>query len=97
MNRVELERLEDAEHKLMLVADRLRNLSVGASRLFQAGLANELEALRALVNEGRSGMRGAVDALLDARVKDAEQASANVVNTALAMAKAVFGASEDVT
>ncbi len=89
--------LAECDHDLTAVEDRLRSLSVGASQLFQTGLANELESLRSMVCRGRAGTRYAVDALESARFKDAEQASANVVNTALSMAKAAFGASDEVT
>jgi hypothetical protein len=96
MNEEVRKQLLDSESALMAVADRLRSLSIGASRLFQTGLANELECLRMMVYQGRTGMRCAIDDLESARVKDADQASANVVNTALAMAQVALGTSEEV-
>jgi hypothetical protein len=73
----------------MNVADRLRGLRTGACRLFQTGLANELDFLECQVYEARGELRKAVDALIDARTQDAQQASANQINAAMAVASLV--------
>ena len=84
-----LDQAVEGERLVMNVADRLRHLQTGARRLFQTGLANELEDLQRQLYEGRSKLRSAVDALVSARVSDAQQASANQINAAMAVASLV--------
>lgn len=81
----------DGERQIMNAADRLRHLATGASRLFQTGLANELEDIRSCLFDGRSHLRRAVDAMVDDSVKAAEQASVNQVSAALAVAEVISG------
>ena len=89
-----MELAAQGEGRLKDAGKRLRSLEEGANRLFQTGLAHELEFLRLQVEDGRCELRKVVAALVDNSVNAAEQASVNQVSAALAVAGAMSGRSQ---